>query len=137
MAWPESFLATERSHHDGAIPAFLMGAQRALLTTIWDQLSLSAVATETVSMSPWHEPLPDEWSAARSRYRSEARSAASRRCAGRVCGWPYSAARRTGLSHAQVNAELNLRWGLRRISEATVAQLETRLEQAERWLARA
>ena len=45
-------------------------------------------------------------------------------------------ARRTGLSHAQVNAELNRQVGLRRIVEATGAQLETRLEQAERWLAR-
>jgi len=45
-------------------------------------------------------------------------------------------ARRTGRSHAQVNAELNRQVGLRRIAEATVEQLETRLEQAERWLAR-
>jgi hypothetical protein len=44
-------------------------------------------------------------------------------------------ARRTGLSHAQVNAELNRQVGLRRIAEATGEQLEMRLEQAERWLA--
>jgi superfamily II DNA or RNA helicase len=43
-------------------------------------------------------------------------------------------ARRTGLSHAEVNAELNRRSGLRRVSEATLAQLEGRLEQAEDWL---
>jgi superfamily II DNA or RNA helicase len=43
-------------------------------------------------------------------------------------------ARRTGQSHAEVNAELNRRSGLRRVSEATLAQLEDRLEQAERWL---
>ena len=43
-------------------------------------------------------------------------------------------ARRTGLTHAEVNAELNRRSGLRRVSEATLAQLEARLGHAERWL---
>ncbi len=43
-------------------------------------------------------------------------------------------ARRTGLTHRQVNAELNRQAGLRRVTEATVAELEMRLEQAERWL---
>jgi superfamily II DNA or RNA helicase len=43
-------------------------------------------------------------------------------------------ARRTGLTHAQVNAELNRRSTIRRISEATLAQLEQRLDTAERWL---
>jgi hypothetical protein len=42
-------------------------------------------------------------------------------------------ARRTGLTHAEVNAELNRRSGLRRVSEATLSQLETRLVAAERW----
>jgi hypothetical protein len=46
-------------------------------------------------------------------------------------------ARRTGLTHAQVNAELNRQVGLKRIAEGTAAQLEERLEQADRWLARA
>ncbi len=45
-------------------------------------------------------------------------------------------ARRIGLSHAQVNAELNRQVGVHRVAEATVEQLETRLEQADRWLAR-
>ena len=43
-------------------------------------------------------------------------------------------ARRTGMSHAEVNAELNRRSGLRRVSEATIEQLTTRLDAAERWL---
>ncbi len=43
-------------------------------------------------------------------------------------------ARRTGLTHAQVNAELNRQTGVRRVSEATVGQLERRLDRAERWL---
>ncbi len=46
-------------------------------------------------------------------------------------------ARMTGLSHAQVNAELNRRVGLRRIDEATLEQLERRRAQAARWLASA
>ena len=41
---------------------------------------------------------------------------------------------RTGQTHARVNAELNRRVGIQRITEATVAQLEKRLVAAERWL---
>jgi len=37
---------------------------------------------------------------------------------------------------AAVNAELNRQAGIRRITEATVPQLEARLRHAERWLAR-
>ena len=44
--------------------------------------------------------------------------------------------RRSGQTHAQVNAELNRLSGVGRITEATVAQLRTRLDVAER-LARA
>ena len=40
--------------------------------------------------------------------------------------------RRTGQTHAQVNAELNRLSGVGRITEATVGQLRTRLEVAER-----
>lgn len=43
----------------------------------------------------------------------------------------------TGLSHSQVNAELNRRIGVERIGEATIAQLERRRAQASRWLAAA
>jgi superfamily II DNA or RNA helicase len=43
-------------------------------------------------------------------------------------------ARVTGLSHAQVNAELNRRVGVQRIGEATLDQLERRRDQAVRWL---
>jgi hypothetical protein len=46
-------------------------------------------------------------------------------------------AHRTGLSHARANAELNHQVGLRGITEATVDQLEERVEQADRWLSRA
>jgi hypothetical protein len=113
---------------------------------------LSAVATETMSVSPWHEPLPQEWStdvaievklapppaltatspSADGRTRRQTNDAlrAANAAAAR------DIARRTGLTHAQVNAELNRQVGLRRIVEATVRQLEERLEQAERWLAK-
>jgi superfamily II DNA or RNA helicase len=44
--------------------------------------------------------------------------------------------RRTVLTHAQVNAELNRLSGVRRIAEATIDQLERRLAVADRWLAK-
>ncbi len=40
----------------------------------------------------------------------------------------------TGKGHADVNWELNQRVGIRRVTEATVAQLERRLHAADRWL---
>lgn len=43
---------------------------------------------------------------------------------------------RARLSHAKVNADLNQKVGIRRITEATVPQLEKRLEVADRWLER-
>jgi superfamily II DNA or RNA helicase len=42
--------------------------------------------------------------------------------------------RRTMLTHAQVNAELNRLSGVRKVSEATIEQLERRLAAGERWL---
>jgi hypothetical protein len=44
--------------------------------------------------------------------------------------------RRTGLPHGRVNAELNRLSGVRRVSEATVAELERRLAAGDRWLAK-
>ncbi|MBY0400878.1 hypothetical protein K2X89_11315, partial [Myxococcota bacterium] len=43
-------------------------------------------------------------------------------------------AHRTRRSHAEINAELNRRIGIQRITEATLVQLERRLEAARRWL---
>jgi hypothetical protein len=40
----------------------------------------------------------------------------------------------TGWSHPQVNAELNRLSGIRRISEATLEQLEQRLVAGRKWL---
>jgi superfamily II DNA or RNA helicase len=42
--------------------------------------------------------------------------------------------RRTGLTHAQVNAELNRLSGVRRVSEATIDQLVRRLAAADTWV---
>lgn len=45
-------------------------------------------------------------------------------------------AHRTRLSHLEVNRELNRRAGIRRITEATLVQLERRVTAAEQWLRR-
>jgi superfamily II DNA or RNA helicase len=44
---------------------------------------------------------------------------------------------KTGLGHSQVNAELNRRIGLKRVTEATVAQLDKRLDAARKWIEKA
>ncbi|QYG92504.1 DEAD/DEAH box helicase [Iamia sp. SCSIO 61187] len=44
--------------------------------------------------------------------------------------------RTTGMTHAQVNRELNRISGITRVTEATVAQLRTRLDKGTRWLNR-
>ena len=49
--------------------------------------------------------------------------------------WARLISRRTNMTHAQVNAELNRLVGLRKITEATAEQLERRLHAAEKWLA--
>jgi len=45
-------------------------------------------------------------------------------------------ARWTGMTHAQVNAELNRLVGLQRIGDATADQLDRRLTHARRWMAK-
>ncbi|MGI8807687.1 MAG: DEAD/DEAH box helicase [Acidimicrobiales bacterium] len=46
-------------------------------------------------------------------------------------------AHHTGLTHAGVNAELNRVSGVKKVSEATVEELERRLDKAEMWLRQA
>ncbi len=46
-------------------------------------------------------------------------------------------ARHTGMTHAGVNAELNRVMGLTKISQATVEQLQRRLDKADQWLRQA
>jgi superfamily II DNA or RNA helicase len=50
--------------------------------------------------------------------------------------WAREIVRISGLSHAQVNSELNRLSGVKRISEATVEQLQARVRHAEGWLRR-
>jgi superfamily II DNA or RNA helicase len=50
--------------------------------------------------------------------------------------WARDLVRVTGLTHAQVNGELNRMSGVAKISEATVEQLERRLQAAESWFRR-
>jgi superfamily II DNA or RNA helicase len=44
--------------------------------------------------------------------------------------------RHSGMDHRAVNAELKRLAGIRKVSEATIAELERRLDQANRWLKR-
>ena len=44
--------------------------------------------------------------------------------------------RMTGMSHAQVNGQLNRDAGVGKITEATVEQLERRLRLADAWIRR-
>jgi len=114
---------------------------------------LSAVATETAGISPWLEPLPDDDMHGDARIEvplaeppglvalAEGPVGATRRETKDALRLANAAAardlaRRSGLSHAHINAELNRLAGVRRITEATVAQLDSRLRLAERWLSR-
>ena len=66
-----------------------------------------------------------------------ARASAAVACATPTPSLVRHISRITGLSHSQVNAELNRRIGIERIGEATIEQLERRRDQAARWLAAA
>ena len=43
-------------------------------------------------------------------------------------------ARATGRTHREVNSELNRRSGIRRVTEATISELQRRMDVADRWL---
>lgn len=121
-----------------------------------DQLSLfaalSAVAVAGDAYSPWHEPLPDDWSdgadtgieielgppppvaamTADGALGMTRRQAKDRlRLANAEAA--KDIARVSGLSYAAVNLELNRAAGLRRVTEATEEQLQVRLHAARRW----
>lgn len=113
---------------------------------------LSAVATHVEALKPWEEALPAGWWTADGHVEVElaplptvvskdGESGLTRREAKDAlramnANAARDLARRTGQSHALINAELNRLAGLRKITDATVAQLEARLRHAERWLAR-
>lgn len=114
--------------------------------------ALSAIATGAPSDgAPWHEPMPDDWAdgidasievelappppvaamepgtAGLTRRQVKDRLRQANADAAR------DIARASGLTHPQVNLELNRLAGIRRITEATEPQLEDRLRHARRW----
>ena len=122
--------------------------------------ALSAVpvgeAADASALSPWREPLPDEWDDGPDGT-IEVELAPPPPLAGRAAGAvgigrtrrqqkdtlrlananaAADIARKTGMSHAAVNGDLNRRAGIGRITDATVEQLQARLAQAHRWLDR-
>jgi hypothetical protein len=112
---------------------------------------LSAVATDTAPISPWQEALPYDTGEGDLRievslaeppglggYATNGSTRRETKDALRISNAAAARdlARRTGLSHSHINAELNRLAGVARITEATVAQLDTRLRHAERWLDR-
>lgn len=135
-------------------------ARADLRDTTGEQMSLfaalSAVATAADGAgadggAPWHEPMPDDWAdgidatievelappppvaagipglAGLTRRQAKDRLRQANADAAR------DIARASGLTHPQVNLELNRLAGIRRITEATEPQLEDRLRHARRW----
>jgi superfamily II DNA or RNA helicase len=123
--------------------------------------ALSAVAIgESAAWSPWQEPLPDTWSdltdptieielapvpplggdAGGSAGSAGAPGVSRHQRRERLRTMNADVARElvraTGMTHAQVNLELNRLAGVGRIAEATIEQLEARLASAWRWRGR-
>jgi superfamily II DNA or RNA helicase len=143
-----------RSRRDGEEDPELAFARTRELTG--EQLSLfaplSAVAVgDAAAWSPWHEPLPDDWSDGTdpsiefelappppvAAMDPAANGLTRRQAKDRLRAANADAARdiaRVGdVTHAQVNLELNRMAGIRRITEATEEQLQVRLHHARRW----
>lgn len=118
--------------------------------------ALSAVSTgEAGALSPWQEALPDDWEngtdpsivvdlapapPVAAALVAEFPGLTRRQIKDRLRDQNTAAARDiayvTGLSHASVNAELNRKVGVDRVTMATVEQLQERLGHARRWLDR-
>jgi hypothetical protein len=94
-----------------------------------DSRSFALVAEELEAELPTPEPATDGEAGVspRSRKRKLRESNSAR---------VRSLVHRTRLSHAKVNAELNRKVGIERVTEATLAQLEKRLAVADQWLQR-
>ena len=101
---------------------------------------------------PWHEPLPEDWGDGSGPMievelappppvgggeRGDGPGLTRRQAKDRLRLANADAARgitrATGMTYAQVNHELNRLAGLRRVTEATVEQLQARLDHANRW----
>lgn len=118
--------------------------------------ALSAVSTgEAGALSPWQEALPEDWESGgdpgivvdlappppvAAALVAEFPGLTRRQIKDRLRDQNTAVARDiayvTGLSHASVNAELNRKVGVDRVTMATVEQLQERLGHARRWLDR-
>jgi hypothetical protein len=90
-----------------------------------------ALTADVEAPMPEPEPIPEAAPSAPVSRRSRKRTLRERNSTA-----VRSLVHKTGISHSQVNAELNRKAGIKRITEATVDQLERRLGVAERWLRR-
>lgn len=95
----------------------------------------SAGATFTLSAPELDAPVPTPEPDAAPEHAPSPRSR-KRRLREQNSAIVRSLVHRTGRGHAQINALLNQKVGIRRITEATASQLERRLDVAERWLRR-
>ncbi len=118
--------------------------------------ALSAISTgEAGASSPWQETLPDDWesesdpgvlvdlappppvaAALAATFPGRTRRQVKDRLREQNTAATRDIAHVTGLGHAAVNAELNRRVGVDRVTGATVEQLQERLGHARRWLDR-
>ncbi len=94
-----------------------------------DAFSLSAPDFERPVPTPEPDVIPDPSSSAGGSTLSKKRKLREQNSA-----YVRSLVHRKRMGHAQVNAELNRRVGIKRITEATAGQLEKRLEAARRWI---
>lgn len=118
-------LATDVVDDDGEeVPDFF---EEEMPTAARPRFELKAVEPEFVEPTPAPEPGEGETATTSSRSRRielrEENSARVRRLV-----------HRTRMAHADINAELNRLVGIRRVTDATVAKLQERLEAADRWL---
>lgn len=127
-------LAADGSRLDPSLPLFAYAAGIAAEATA-PAAPRAGVATDPARTAPAHRTEPagasqagdeTELSPRERRDRMRERNAALVR----------ELAHRKRLSHLEVNTELNRRAGIRRVTEATLAQLEKRAAAAEQWLRR-
>lgn len=122
-------LAADGSRLDPSLPLFAYAAGVTVEAT--PAATTGAAAIERGPLAPGSEPFAGgaaqpELSPRERRERLRERSATLVR----------ELVHRRRLSHLEVNLELNRRAGIRRITEATLAQLEKRVAAAEAWLRR-
>ena len=113
------------SDDEESIPGLVRADESDLEGTVGPAFSLTAQEFDAPVPTPEPAPVVSQSPRTRKRKLREQNSALVR-----------ALVHKTRLGHAQVNAELNRRVGLKRITEATVGQLERRYEVAKKWLER-